>query len=388
MSRKVFSLPARCGRLGPLLLALALGACGHEEEGAAPAVPQVEKDSIRFAADSPQLQVLRSAAAEAVTASRVQVPARLAWDDTRTSYLRAPMAGQVAQLVAAPGQAVRAGQTLAWITSPEFGQLQAEGARGQAELRQAQHELTRVRELHEAGIASGRELDEAEAAFAASRAEHARSSTLARALGNGGRIDQRLPLRSPVDGVLVERNISPGMSVSAESERPLAVVSDPGHLWLLLDLPEHLAAQVHAGLQVAIDDGAGQALHVPLQHVADYVDSETRVVHARAEVDNAARRFKAGQYLRATLSLPLPQGVAVPVAGVLLIDNRQVVFVDEGKGRYRRQPVVGEDIGGGRAWVREGLQAGQRVVVDGGLLLQQLLDQPQAAAHGSAQASP
>ncbi len=384
MSRKLFSFPASCGRLSPLLLVAALAACGHQGDGQADAGPQVHDGSIQFAADSAQLKVLRSAAAEPVQAREAQVPARLAWDDTRTSYLRAPMAGQVAQLVVAPGQVVQAGQTLAWITSAEFGQLQAEGARGQAELRQAQHELSRVRELHEAGIASGRELDEAEVALAASRAEHARYSTLARTLGNGDRIDQRLPLRTPVAGVLVERNLSPGMSVSAESERPLAVVSDPDHLWLLLDVPEHLAPQVREGVQVSIHDGNGQAQPLTLQHVADYVDSETRVVHARAEVDNSARRYKAGQYLRATLALPVAQGVAVPVGAVLLVDNQRVVFVDEGNGRYRRQAVSSEDIGNGRALLHDGVQPGQKVVVDGGLLLQQLLDQPRANGNGQA----
>ncbi|MCL7714654.1 efflux RND transporter periplasmic adaptor subunit [Stenotrophomonas mori] len=388
MSRMVLTGPARGVRLSPLLLAALLAACGHGPSDAPVDAPQVDRDSIRFAPDSPQLQVLRSVAAEAAGTRQVPLPARLTWDDTRTAYLRAPLAGQVAQLVAAPGQPVRAGQTLAWISSPEFGQLQAEGARGEAELRQARQELARVRELHEAGIASGRELDEAEAGFAASRAEQARTHSLAQALGNGGRVDQRLPLRTPLDGILVERNISPGMSVSAESEQPLAVVSDPDHLWLLLDVPEHLAGQVRAGQEVRIEDAGGQPRQVPLQHVADYVDRETRVVQARAVLDNSGRRFKAGQYLRATLALPLPQGVAVPVSAVLLIDNRALVFVDEGEGRYRRQPVRSEDIGDGRAWVHDGLRAGQRVVVDGGLLLQQLLDQPRSGNDGSTQAAP
>ena len=387
MGYKVFAGLSHRGCHAVLLVGLLAG-CGRDAGEPLVVAPDVRQDEIRFAADSPQLRVLRSEAAETVASNRVQVPARLAWDESRTSYLRSPMAGQVAQLVVAPGQAVHAGQTLAWINSAEFGQLQAEGVRGEAELRQAQHELTRVRELHEAGIASGRELDEAEASFAASRAERTRSRTLAQTLGGQGRVDQRLPLRTPVAGVLVERNISPGMNVSADSERPLAVVSDPDRLWLLLDIPEHLAMQVREGAQVDIDDGSGQPQSLVLQHVADYVDSQKRVVQARAEVDNHARRFKAGQYLHASLALPVRQGVSVPVAAVLLIDNHSMVFIDEGQGRYRRQPVASEDIGAGRSWIREGLQAGQRVVVDGGLLLQQLLDQPRAKANDAAGAVP
>jgi len=66
------------------------------------------------------------------------------------------------------------------------------------------------------------------------------------------------------------------------------------------------------------------------------------------------------------------------------------VFVDEGKGRFARRTVQAEELGQGRLWVGEGLAAGARVVVDGGLLLQQVLDQNGGSADaptGSAAAA-
>ncbi|WP_305805308.1 efflux RND transporter periplasmic adaptor subunit [Stenotrophomonas sp. YIM B06876] len=378
------------GALLPVALATVLAACSASPAAVPAAVPAVEGQQIRFAADSRQLKVLRSEAAVAAAAGQLQLPARMAWDDTRTSYLRAPLSGQVAQLAAVPGQAVKAGQVLAWIASPEYGQIQAEGARGAAELRQATQELARVRELHAAGVASGRELDEAQTALAASRAEQARSQALMRGFGNGQHIDQRLPLRAPIDGVLVERNLSPGMSVGADSEKPLVVVSDPAHLWLLVDVPEHLAGRIHAGQPVQVTDATGATVQTRLEHVADYVDPETRVIQARAQIDNSARRFKAGQYLHAQLEWSMGEGVSVPADSVLLIDDQRVVFVEEAAGRFRRRDVQAEDIGNGRAWISHGVQPGEKVVVDGGLLLQQLLAQapsPAAAGHGNTQAA-
>lgn len=370
----------------PLAVSALLAGCGGTPAPAAVAAPVVDGEQIRFAADSLQLQVLRSEAALAISASQLQLPARMAWDDTRTSYLRAPLSGQIAQLAAVPGQPVKAGQTLAWISSPEFGQIQAEGARGAAELRQAQQELARVRELHSAGVASGRELDEAQTALAASHAEHARSSALTRGFGNGQHIDQRLPLRTPIAGVLVERSMSPGMAVSAESEKPLAVISDPDHLWLLIDVPEHLAGRVRDGQAVSIATVAGGTLQTRLEHVADYIDPESRVIQARAPVDNSGRQFKAGQYLRAQLELPMAEGVSVATDSVLLIDDQRIVFVDEGQGRYQRREVEAEEIGNGRSWISRGLNAGEKVVVDGGLLLQQVLVQATPTAANASTA--
>jgi len=368
----------------PVLLLLALlGGCARPPAGLTDDAPKVQAGQITFAEGSRQLEVLRSAPVTADARTTLQLPGRIVWDATRSSALRTPMAGQVQTIEAEAGQRVKAGQVIAWISSPEFGQAQAEGAKGRAELQQARSELARVRELHEAGVASGRELDEAQSAFAASQAEHARALAFATAYGTGGRIDQRLPLRAPIDGVLVERRMSPGMTVSPEAEQPLAVVGDPDRLWLLVDIPERLAGRVQAGQQVAVPDAQGGTITTTLQHVDDFIDSERHVVQARALLDNSARRFKAGQYVRAGVAIPGEGGVSVPDAAVLLINGKQVVFVDAGNGRYARHAVEAEELGDGQLWVRQGLDTGSRVVTEGGLLLQQLLDsQPTVAASG------
>ncbi|WMJ69366.1 efflux RND transporter periplasmic adaptor subunit [Stenotrophomonas sp. 24(2023)] len=383
---KVFTArPAARAALLPAVLALALLAgCGREPALYSDTAPTVRAGDIQFPADSRQLDVLRSEAVTAGASATLQLPGRVAWDETRSSALRAPLAGQVARIEAQPGQRVKAGQVIAWITSPEFGQAQADGARGRAELQQARNELARARELHAAGVVSGRELDDAEAAFAGSQAEHARAAAFASAYGTGHRIDQRLPLRAPIDGVLVERRMSPGMAVSPEAEQPLAVVGDPERLWLLLDIPERLASRVAPGVQVSVAGADGAVVQATLQHVDDFVDNERRVVQARAELDNHGRQFKAGQYVRAGVALPAQGGVSLPDAAVLLIEGRQVVFVDEGKGHYVRHAVNAEELGDGRLWVRDGLAVGTRVVVEGGLLLQQLVDSAPAVPAGPA----
>lgn len=390
MKSTVAHRPQARHALLPALLALALlGGCGREPASYAEDAPQVSAGQIQFPADSRQLDVLRSEAVTAGASASLQLPGRVVWDETHSSALRTPLAGQVARIEAQPGQKVKAGQVIAWITSPEFGQAQAEGVRGRAELQQARKELDRTRELHAAGVASGRELDEAEANFAGSQADHARATAFARAYGNGQHVDQRLPLRAPIDGVLVERRMSPGMSVSPDSEQPLAVIGDPDRLWLLLDIPESLAGRLKAGMQVSVPGADGQPMQATLQHVDDFVDSERRVVQARAELDNRARGFKAGQYVRAEVALPAEGGVSLPDAAVLLIDGKQVVFVEEGKGRFVRHAVHAEELGDGRLWVREGLPVGSRVVVEGGLLLQQLVDSaPAAASTGAGHAAP
>jgi len=88
--------------------------------------------------------------------------------------------------------------------------------------------------------------------------------------------------------------------------------------------------------------------------------------------------------VRAEITVPMDGGVSVPEGAVLLLGREQVVFVDEGNGQFARRTVQAEELGQGRLWVGQGLPAGARVVVDGGLLLQQVLDQNVGTADRSA----
>lgn len=372
-SRRVAS---RGGVAAALLVALA--ACHPADPPAAPA-PRIDGERIEFPAGSRYAGVLTSAPAETARATTISVPGRLAWDDTRTAHVFAAMGGQVAKIAAQPGDSVQAGQTLALIASPTFGEAQSERVRAEADLRQAEQQRRRSRELHAAGVIATKDLEDAEANYAHAQAEYARTQVRAKLYGGGNGVDQSFPLRAPVAGVVVERKINPGQTVAPEQAQgdgpALFTISDPARLWLLLDLPESIAGGVQAGQRVSfsVRGGEAQRAEATIDHVDDFVDADTRSVHVRASIDNAARRLKAGMFVNADIALPARAGFDVPDAAVLLVDGHRVVFVDEGGGRYRRQDVQAEEVAENRMHVASGLGAGERVVVAGALYLQQLL---------------
>jgi multidrug efflux pump subunit AcrA (membrane-fusion protein) len=77
-------------------------------------------------------------------------------------------------------------------------------------------------------------------------------------------------------------------------------------------------------------------------------------------------------FVTAELETAPPSGVVVPAKAVFLQGTRHFVFVEEERGRYAHVEVqIGAD-GTGSVAVTDGLQVGQRVVVDGNLFLQQL----------------
>jgi len=66
-------------------------------------------------------------------------------------------------------------------------------------------------------------------------------------------------------------------------------------------------------------------------------------------------------------------GVAVPAKAVFLSGNHHYVFVQEAPGSFARVQVKTDSENGGTVIVAEGLEVGQKVVIDGVLFLQQIL---------------
>jgi cobalt-zinc-cadmium efflux system membrane fusion protein len=372
--------PARAVVAGVVVAAALVAAC-QKPDPVPPPQAVVSGERITFPKDGRQTALIRSANADAYFATSVLVPGRLAWNEEKTSRIFSPVAGRVVALLAAPGNPVKSGQALATISSPDIGQAQAEVRKAETDLALAQKNLARVQELLSAGVVPEKDVQAAQADLARAQAERdrtrAREKLYGRAKSDG--IDQLYRLAAPIGGIVVERNINPGQEVRPDQAQPgnppLFVVTDPKSLWAQLELPESLLHVVAAGQEVSLVAGAFPEERFParIQFVADAIDPASRTVKARASVANPHRRLKAEMFVNAEMALSVEPSPKVPASAVLLVGDRQYVFVDRGDLTYERRLVQADEMRLGIMRIRSGLNAGEKVVVEGGLLLQQLI---------------
>jgi cobalt-zinc-cadmium efflux system membrane fusion protein len=279
---------------------------------------------------------------------------------------------------AKPGDVVRAGQRLAQLASPDFGQVQSEGRKAAADLALAEKNLARVRELVANDVAAKKDLQNAEAEFARSRAEHARALERVRLYGGGEAVDSTFALRSPIAGTVVERNINPGQELRPESATAnmpaMFVVTDPTRLWVLLDATERELPLLRAGRIVTFKSSAypDDTFDARIDAVSDFIDPQSRTIKVRGSAANEDRRLKGEMYVVARLEVAVRPGVSIPAKAVFLLGNRHFVFIEESPGRFLRVEVHTEGEDGGVIPVIAGVAAGQKVVVDGSLFLQQI----------------
>jgi cobalt-zinc-cadmium efflux system membrane fusion protein len=345
--------------------------------------PRVDGDKIILPQGSPQMAALAIARVEPCQGPEIHLNGRLVWDDDVTVRVFTPFAGRVTRILADVGQTVKQDDILAMISSPDFGQAQADARRADSDFRLAERTLQRARELYEHGAAPKKDLEAAEADFA--RAQSERTRTAQRLVLYGGSadaIDQACPLKSALDGVVVEKNINPGQEVRPDQMlanapqffSPLFVVTDPTRLWVLLDVPEKDLSRIRPGEPIAIHTHAfpERVFQGRFEVLTDYLDPSSRTVKLRAAVDNPERLLKAEMFVAVDVQGQHPAGSDVSAKAVFLNGEKHYVFVEEAFGQFSRREIKAGLEHDGKVLVLDGVQPGQRVVTDGCLLLEQL----------------
>jgi len=360
------------------LACLSLAGCSEPNGKEAATQPTVQGHSVVvFPPRSPQLAQIASLSVEPRTETLLRFNGRLVWNEDRTVRIFPPFSGRVVSIAVKPGDRVKKDQTLAVLASPDLGSAQAEARRAEQDYAMAQKNLKRIQELHEGGVAPAKDLQQAQADVARSLADRERTRTKLRLYGKTDTVDQQLAIRSPVEGVVVERNINPGQELRADNQgdKSLFVVSDPTQLWFFIDVSEKDLAYVKVGDKVAIGSTSlgDERVEGRIVHVADLVDPATRTVKVRGTVDAADGRLKAEMFILAQLRVPANSGYLVPTRAVYLRGEQYFVFVDEGQGRFSRRAVRLGPMTDAQQVILEGVGATDRVVVDGTLLLERLI---------------
>jgi cobalt-zinc-cadmium efflux system membrane fusion protein len=375
----ISALRRRDLRLAAGVLLLVLAGCSEAPKPEAAPAAKVDGESISFPKGSPQLASLVLETAVERAAASVRLNGRLSWNEDNTVRVYTPFAGRVAGILVQPGDNVKQGQTLAVIASPDFGQAQAEARRAQGDFALARQNLARVRDLHDNGVIAAKDLHAAEAEFARSESEIKRAEARLKMYGGGSEIDQTYGLKSPLSGVVVEKNINPGQELRPDQmgagAPALFVITNPSSLWVLLDATEKDLPNLAVGgsLIVKVPVYPNDGFPAKIAAVSDFLDPVTRTIKVRALLDNSTRRLKGEMFVNAEVKSRRGLVVAVPAQAVIFQGGHNYLFVEDGEGRFSRREVITGDADEGFINIENGVAAGQKVVAEGALLLQQML---------------
>ena len=191
------------------------------------------------------------------------------------------------------------------------------------------------------------------------------------ALEKSGEVPRTVPIIAPAGGVVIEKNVNPGMRVTRGTT--LYRIADLGRVWVLADFYEFQLPYIAAGRHatVRLPYLPGESFGATVDYIYPYLDEKTREVRVRLELHNRGGLLKPGMFADVELDgSPGGNAVLAPREAILDTGARRVAIVKAGEGRFESRDVeTGREAGGGMVEILSGLQPGEQVVVSGQFLL-------------------
>ncbi|MFZ0662430.1 MAG: efflux RND transporter periplasmic adaptor subunit [Acidobacteriaceae bacterium] len=336
----------------PLMACIGLTAC---KKAAAPAAPA-------FHALPVQTITVSSSAVPQADEYVATIKSR------RSATLNPQVDGNLTAILAHSGDHVKAGQVLMQIDpSKQEATVQAQAATEQQKLavyKYNQTEVERQRKLFAAGITSRDALDQAEQAFANSKADYESAKA--------SRVTQEKELgyykiRAPFNGTVGDIPVHIGDYVSATTM--LTTVDENRDLEAYVYIPTERASQIRMGLPVEILDNNEKPIErTAIDFISPQVDNQLQGILVKAPVHSKEAALRTDQLVKARViwsTSPMP---VVPVLAVTRLGGQAFVFVAQDQnGHYfaHQVPVeLGDTIGNDYA-VASGLKDGEKVIVSG-----------------------
>jgi cobalt-zinc-cadmium efflux system membrane fusion protein len=311
------------------------------------------------------------AAAQAVSAKLV-LPGVVESDPARTAAVLTPLGGRVIALKVALGDRVARGQVLAVVDSPDLGQAYADDDKAADSVRLTEKNLGRQEAQNKLGTASDRDLDQARSDHAQAVAEYTRTQARLKTLGvplvNAS--SRLLTVTAPVGGSITALAVAPGNMIN-DPTQPLMTIADLSTVWVTALVPEKDVASVskNQDAEVSLVAYPDRVLHGRVLFVSAVIEPDSRRNKLRIAFANQDYGLKPNMFATVTLSGPAQSQIVLPNSALLMNNDRTSVFVATAPWTFERRTVDTQLVEGPSVAIRSGVEAGEQVVVRGGILL-------------------
>jgi multidrug efflux pump subunit AcrA (membrane-fusion protein) len=318
--------------------------------------------SVEVSPDELRLAGLRTTVARKGTLARtIRTVGDVKADETRVSQVHTKISGWVEKLfVNSSGQAVRQGQPLLSIYSPE--------------LLATQQEFLRARETADRFAAS--DVPDVRRG-GADLLESARRRLMLfdvprsfiETLEKTGQPQRTVTLEAPASGFVTSKDVFAGAQI--EPGMTLFTVTDLSRVWVEGEVYEYEAPLVRLGqkARVTLAYDPSRTYTGRISYVYPYLNTDSRTLRVRFEFDNPDLALKPGMYANVELEAQAVEGILIPDAAILDTGPRQIVYVKTGEGRYEPRQVTVGVRSDGQSQILSGVKAGEAVVDRANFLL-------------------
>jgi membrane fusion protein, heavy metal efflux system len=301
------------------------------------------------------------------------LPAVVESDPARTAKVLPPVAGRVTELKVQLGARVTAGDVLAVIESSDLAQAVSDLEKARSALKLTKQTLDRLLTLEKTSAIAVKEREQAQSDYAQAVSEFERAQSRLQAIG--APIDPKgnprlLAIKAPITGSVIDLQMAPGAFLN-DPTSAVMTIADLSTIWVTANVPEKDTALVakDQSADVVFTAYPDEVFKGRVLFVSDVLDPDTRRTKVRIAFANPDVRLKPNMFASVTFVAPARPMPVVPTKALILRNESDQVFVEVEPWVFEARPIDVAFQQGDDAIVARGLKAGERVVVKGGVLL-------------------
>lgn len=279
-----------------------------------------------------------------------------------------PVSGHLIQLKVALGEEVSKDQVLAVIESAGLAQAYSDKVKAQSALKQAQEAVNRAQKVNRAGANAIKDIEQLQNNFTQAQAELQRAQVALASIG--GTQDNPLQIQAPMGGKITSLNYGLGSYIN-DVTQPLLTLSNIKSVWVTLCVPENLIAVISKGqnAQISLAAYPQRTWSGKISFTNHLVDPDTRCNKSRIALDNADEKLQPNMFASVRTQIPQSEQIIIPLSAILMENNHTTVFVESAPWVFQRRVVVLGAEDQEQVRISAGLQAGDRIVTAGGILV-------------------
>lgn len=307
--------------------------------------------------------------------SELTLTGKISFNEDKVARVFPLAGGFVRDLYVELGDHVKKGQVMAIIRSPEIAGFTREGVAAEQQVRVAEKNAQVAAELYKSGNTSEVELINAQKELENAKGELARIQAVLDMYGAGS--GSVYPIKSPVSGVIVQKNIALNMELRTEDISPVFIVGDLDDVWVMANIYESDITKIQEGYEAEITTipYPDKVFRGKIDKIFSLMDAESKVVKARVTLKNSNFELKPEMFANVKVMYREPVKKLTIPSGALIFDkSRYFVMVYLADDNIETREVTVYKDTGKVAYIESGLKEGDKVMTKFQLLVYDALN--------------
>ena len=296
-------------------------------------------------------------------------------DDDHVIPVNALVTGNVQDVKVMLGDYVKAGQTLAIIRSAEMAGYGNDLINAQSNLRIAETNLQKTKDLYKSGLASMTDSLNAEVSVQQAKSELNRVQQVLKI--NGGSTQGEFIIKAPISGFIVQKSAINNMAIRSDNSTSLFTISDLKDVWIQANVYESNISLIKQGESVDVSTLAypGKVFKGRIDKVMNVLDPASKVMKVRVVLPNPEYLLKPEMYASITVSAKEnTQALSIPSQALIFDHSQYYVLVYNSKTDVKITPVQVINTVGERTYLASGVNNGDKVITTQAILIYNALN--------------